>query len=165
MSDDDQVNAARALFERLTAGKKFELGQIRIPTSMIDEPTNYPQSTASYAMNAAHIVDRDGCRSGAGDPCLATNALAHELDRAFAWVDWVSVQHSNRVFVVKVKHSYPVDVRPELRAWLVHSNKFGKQGAAFELQVKATKLEPVRAPIIIDDPLGTHRRTRLLSSR
>lgn len=114
----------------------------------------------SSATTAAHIVDRDGCRSGSGDPCLATNELAHELYRAFAWVDWVSVHRSNRVFVAKVKHSYPVDVRPELRVWLVQGSKLGKRGEAFELQVKATELEPVHPLVIVGQSRYTTGTTK-----
>lgn len=82
-------------------------------------------------------VDREGSRQSPphAPKCPMTSELASEVFKAFVWVEWVSVQRAVDRFIVKVKHSYPVDVRPELRAWLEGHAR--KDGATVELQVKA----------------------------
>lgn len=140
--DEDRHEASRALIERLTADRNFELGMIKIPTrkQLIDKLANYPRSNASFATNAVHVVDADGCKDYGPDDVRSSN-LAHELFEVWVWVwvDWVSVERVLDHFVVKVRHSSPIDVRAELWAWLTGHKYAARWSSTFDLQVKATK--------------------------
>lgn len=120
INNNDQVDASPFIIGKL----KLEL-----------EPTKAEHVVDLFPVYAVDRNERDTYSGDSGDD-VPSVSLAHELFEAFAWVEWVSVQRVLDRFIVKVKHSYPVDVRPALRTWLgEHSLK--KSGASFELQVKA----------------------------
>ena len=66
-----------------------------------------------------------------------TVKLAHDLFDAWAWVYWVSVQRTDKRFVIKVKHTYPINVRDDLRRWIGGQNF--AHDVVCELQIKGPR--------------------------
>ncbi len=119
--------------------KTIKAGEIKIPSGdeLIEELCKFPVPKPS----PAHIVDREGCNRNHGKGDILSANLAHEIYEGFAWAEWVSVQRVSKRFTVKVKHSYPINIRADLRAWL-QAHVFAKNGMTFELQVKHLGVTP-----------------------